>query len=65
MSRPIAWEGEALGEDEAQEGHGLQLVLIPPAVGTDSQGEQSREVGQRQSPHLLGVQGSCAGGPVN
>jgi len=65
MSRPIAWEGETLEEDEAQEGNGLVLVLIPSASGTDSQGEQSREVGQRQSPHLLGVQGSCAGGPVN
>jgi hypothetical protein len=57
MSRRIALEGEHLGEGKAQEGHGPEQVLIPPAWETDSQGEQSREVGQRHSPHLLEVTG--------
>jgi len=57
MSRRIALEGEHLGEGKAQEGHGPRQVLIPPVWETDSQGEQSREVGQRHSPHLLEVTG--------
>jgi len=65
MSRRIALGGENLGEEKAQEGHGPRQVLIPPAWETDSQGEQSREVGQRHLPHLLEVKGRCAGGPAN
>jgi len=57
MSRHIASGGEILGEEEAQEGSGPWQVLNPPAWETDSQGEQSREVGQRHPPHLLEVQG--------
>jgi len=56
-SRRIAWGGESPGEDKAQEGIGWWRDLKTLASGTDFQGEQSREVGQRHWPHLLGVVG--------
>jgi hypothetical protein len=39
-------------------------ILNRYADGTDSQGEQGREAGQRHLPHLLGMVGWCAGGPT-
>jgi len=45
------------GEGKDQEGIGWWRELKRLAAGTDSQGEKSREVGQRHQPHLLGVVG--------
>jgi hypothetical protein len=56
--------GENLEEGKAQEGLGRRAMLTPLLDGTDSQGEQSREVGQRHLHHLLGVAAWCAGGPA-
>jgi len=54
-SRLIVTGGEDPGEDKTQEGLDRGRGLTASACGTDSQGEQSREAGQRHLPCLLGM----------
>jgi len=61
MSRAHRSGGESPEEGKTQEGLGRAQVLTTPTLGTDSRGEQSREVGQRHRRRFLGV---AAGAPL-
>jgi len=55
MSRVHCPGGEDPGEDKTQEGLGRASALTTSVRGTDFQGEQGREVGQRHRRHFLEV----------
>jgi len=64
MSRAHCPGGEDLGEDKTHEGLGREQALTTPVRGTDFQGEQSREVGQRHWRRLPRGDDGCAAGPA-